>query len=119
MNQNKWLKLVSKLLEATQENTIRWTIQPTPDNMRQLSDRVDHVCDTIYLDRNFRLYEYKTKHYVDEDRFEWVDGVRLEFVDFSGRALFEVPRTEGLWDLLRAVQYQTADIDSFLIRVAG
>lgn len=110
----KWISLVAKLLEATQTNLIIWTLCPPPETIFQSGERADQVYETTFMEKRFRFYLYHYKYFTDEERFEWTDGIRLEFIDPKGRSLFAVPSVEGINDLFKAVQYQTADIDQFL-----
>jgi hypothetical protein len=110
----KWIKLVAALLEATQNNETKWSLKLPPDTLYQSGEQTDQVYETGFMDKEFRLYPYSYKCWTDEDRFEWSEGVKLEFIDNTGRSLFVVPAVEGIGDLLEAVKYQTAEIDDFL-----
>ena len=114
----KWISLVAKLLEATQTNTITWNFSDPPDTIRQSGERTDQVYEASFMGKIFRLYPYRFKFFSNEERFEWSDGIKLEFIDPIGRSLFEVPNVEGINQLLEAVKYQTADIDQFLQTLA-
>lgn len=110
----KWISLVAKLLEATQTNSITWTLYSSPETLFQSGERADQVYETTFMEKKFRLYLYHYKFFSDEERFNWTDGIRLEFIDPKGRSLFEVPPVEGINHLLEAAKYQTADIEQFL-----
>ena len=112
---NKWEALVAKLLQLTQEGAIKWQAGEPPTELLRAKERTSVVYTTSYLGQHLRIYEYENKYWMDEDRFEWSGSVRLEFTDPSGRANFEIPGGGvGQWDLLRAVQHQTSNVDAFL-----
>ena len=113
-DRKKWIKLVSVLLEATQNKRIVWTLDRPPENLVASNEYTDQVYEGGFKDKQLRLYTYNYKYWLDEDRFEWQEGVKFEFVDEMGRSLFVVPPVEGVSDLLEAVKYQTADIEEFL-----
>ena len=119
VERNKWIVLVAKLLEATQEDKIRWASQQPPDAIFLSGERADKVYITEFLDRKFRIYDYSFKSWQDDERFEWQEGLKLEFIDDAGHSQFEVPTVAGIGDLLAAVKYQTADIDKFLQDLVG
>ena len=111
---NKWISLIAKLLQLTQNGEIEWkTVSPPKDNL-PIDERVALVYEADYLEQGLRIYEFEYKYWADEEHFEWSNGIRLEFTDRLGRSLYSVSDIHGLWDLLRAIKYQSANIDAFL-----
>ncbi len=124
----KWVTFVAKLLELTQKGQIRWEMAGTVSFL-PANERATHAYVAEFLDRRMRLYRYQYSaerpiHGLRDiltsgPTFDWVDAVKLEFVDPAGRALYEIPPVIGLWDLYNSVQYNTAGIDEFVDKVAS
>ncbi|MCH8808409.1 MAG: hypothetical protein IH993_01030 [Proteobacteria bacterium] len=110
----KWISLIAKLLQLTQSGKIQWkAVSPAKENL-PADERIALVYEADYLEQGLRIYEFEYKSWVDEDRFEWSNGIKLEFTDRLGRSLYSVSDILGLWDLLRAIKYKSANIDAFL-----
>jgi hypothetical protein len=110
----RWVNLVAKILEETQEKKITWSVRSSADQLHSLGERADLVYETEFMEQRFRIYEYSYQHQTDEFDFEWVQAIKLEFIDFHGRSLFIVPAVEGLDDLFQEIRYQASGIDDFL-----
>lgn len=111
---NKWISLIAKLLQLTQNGEIHWkAVSPSKENL-PADERIVLVYEADYLEQGLRIYEFEYKFWADEERFEWSNGIRLEFTDRAGRSLYSVSGIDGLWDLLRAIKYQSANIEAFL-----
>jgi hypothetical protein len=75
---------------------------------------LDNVYTSKVLDRNLRLYKYKTKYFHDEDAFDWTEGYRLEFIDRWGNSEWTFPEDRATYDLYETVRYKTSKIDDFM-----
>ena len=113
---SKWVSLIAKLLQLTQEGKIKWTLQPPPPGKLPATERVSQVYATAYEGQGLRIYEYDYKTLVPDfsDDLEWDRRVKLELVDATGRSLYAISQEPGLDDLLRAVKHQTSNVDAFL-----
>lgn len=112
-DRGRWVKLVAKLLELTQKGELRWRALSGDSQNRPPELRVTKFYKTVFQEQSLRLYEYREKSFYEET-FEWVRGIRLEFLDNTGEIAFTVPEVEGLPALLDAAQYKTAGIEEFL-----
>lgn len=125
---NKWVAFVAKLLELTQKGLIQWEMTGDVSFLPQ-NERATHSYVATFMDKRMRLYKYQHQverpiHslrdvFADGRRIDWVDAVKLEFIDVYGHSLYEIPPITGLWDLWNAVQYRTANIDEFVEKVAS
>ncbi len=111
---DKWISLIAKLLQLTQNGEIRWKAVSPPKETLPADERTALVFEAEYLEQGLRIYEFEYKSWENEDRVEWSNGIKLEFTDRLGRSLYSVSDVQGLWDLLRAIQYKSANIDAFL-----
>ena len=87
---------------------------PSKDLAQGSEDIITIAYITKRNKRNIRLYPYKTRHYVDEDVWHWIDEVALELSDSSGNAWWRCPNNRIIWDLLEAVRFQTVGVDEFI-----
>ena len=113
---NKLVKVVSKLIELTQENVIKWENVGIPEPVAQGGDkRIGPVFEITYKEQRIRIYEEEYKDWYDEDKYTWSSRVVLAFVDYMDKNNWEFPQTvAGLRDLLESVKYQTANVDEFI-----
>lgn len=72
------------------------------------------IYTTTILDKNFRLYEYQYKHYIDEDEWLWNKRKSFEVIDQSNNRLYEFEYDYSLNDLFESVTRKTSGIDDFL-----
>jgi hypothetical protein len=116
--ENKFIKAIAKLIELTQDGTLKWTVSR---ETKELTKGTDNVIDLAYLAqeevRQLRLYELKYKDYLDEFNFNWGNQPVLEIVDDLGHAAWTFPHNRALADLLEAVRYQTSGVDEFIDRL--
>jgi len=76
---------------------------------------MDRKYETSFRQKRFRLFENFGSYVLPEDSTtHWEREIRLEFIDDRGKPLYRVPQVAGIEDLLRAVEYQTSEIDEFL-----
>lgn len=141
-HQQKWIQAIVKLNRLTQENKLKWQPNPPPEPLQDI--KVDVVYVTCFKGMKLRLYELR---YTDELDFlpiasispriferlsslfgkpksEWTTRTVLELMNpADDYIVWQVPRVEGLDDLLKAVRYQnnanvvryqTADVEGFL-----
>jgi len=103
---NRWILLVSKLLEATQQNKIRWNVVELPGT-RHREKMIKY--ETYFMNQKFRV----RKEVIASEPMMGPE-ITLTFIDEAGREIYVVPPVEGLEDLVEAVQFQVAGIDQFL-----
>ena len=115
MKEDRYTKVLAKLLQETQDRTLLWEVGKPP---RDLTTGTDDIIDTVFIavkkDRFLRLYPYKRKCYSDEFNFYWDDRVTLEISDKESLSWWQFPKNPIIWDLLEAVNFNTIDVDGFM-----
>lgn len=117
-NKNKAILVIQKILRETKENKITWSSKMfRPSQFKGLGaseEIIGNVYETEIANKDLRLYKYKSKYFVDEERTEWIDYIRLEFFEtFDYATEWVFPYTNSLDDLYDAVMAQTANVDDF------
>ena len=116
--ENKFIKAVTKLIELTQEGSVRWTVSRDNRNIIQGTENVVELSyTTTYEGQRLRLYELKYKDYFDQDQYVWATTVVLEMIDNEENTVWSFPYNRAIADLLEAAQYQTAGVDEFINRL--
>jgi hypothetical protein len=112
----KEYRFVSKIIKETLEGKIKWETARTNPTSISLSERlIDFPYKTVIDEKIFRLFKYESKYFIDEERFEWTTGYRLEMIqDSSEKSLYTFPETRNLSDLYDEIRRQIAGIDDFL-----
>lgn len=130
------VEAIARLIRLTQEGQVKWVIAgPRGDLQNRDGFEVTFVFATKYKERRLRLYGYRRKvedpgpfgvRYLNLSSFSgvsvtkertypyWEDGVRLELSDLDGHSLWAFPENSTIYDLLRAVRYQVAEVKEFL-----
>lgn len=106
-------EIIDKLIELTQHNQIKWESQVPVPPMVGPDTRVDMAYMVNHLGRNIRVYHQHFKYYLDEEKYVWDEQMIVEFIDVNGASLGRLPRTPNAWELLKAIQFQNPQINSF------
>ncbi|WP_415881725.1 hypothetical protein [Neptuniibacter sp. QD34_54] len=106
-------EIIDKLIELTQHNQISWGSQDPVAPMVGPDSRVDMVYVANYIGRNIRIYQQHFKYYLDDEKYCWDEQMVVEFIDEYGSLLGKLPKTPNAYELLRAVQFQNPQINSF------
>lgn len=106
-------EIIDKLIELTQHNQIGWDRHDPPPPMIGPDARVDVVYVANHIGRNIRVYHQHFKYYFDEDKYTWDEQMVIEFIDDYGVFLGRLPKTPNAYELLRAIQFQNPQINSF------
>jgi hypothetical protein len=120
MRTDKVTQLVLKLIKLTKSNEIKW-------NATSISETVlssgEIILDKIYLATagagNFKVYRYKYKFWVDEDRFEWTPQIRLLLIDKYGETEFEFEYENSMNDLYDIVREQASNVSTIVDDLLG
>lgn len=111
---DKWVQLVSDLIERTQSRKIKWSSYIPKD-----SPRVRVVYRAVHKDKGLRLYR---REEVSGELAVFAsvlhsarEALILEVVDAQQNSLWTFPEVSVLADLYEAVRYQVAGIDEFLV----
>lgn len=107
-------KFLSKLHRETLANHIKWTISPVNFKLKTSESVSGKVYVTEIQGKIFRIYEYLEKNYYEEEAYTLTDYHRLEMIDSDGKTLYEYPYSRVIFDLYRAVQYQTSGAGDFM-----
>lgn len=107
------------LLRATRQGLVEWDfLRDVLPPMRTVAsfgqpDVVGEPLVCRWKDRHFRLYEHRYKTWLDEDHYEWANGVALELVAQPWSELEADLSTEASgWELLQAARNQAAQVNN-------
>jgi hypothetical protein len=117
MSSDKILTAIARLIDQTQDSQLKWQGQackPTDDIVAGKEILVDIVYQAEKDDRLIRLYEYKYRHYVDEDEYFWSRDIALELSDVTKKSWWRFPSHSAIKDLFEAVQFQIVGADQFI-----
>ena len=106
-------QVLHQVLLLTRKGTIKWS----PDELveRRIDSLVGRAYSGDFKTSRFALYEYRYKHYVDEDDWTWTFNVAFELVDRKGTMLWEVQSREvqgELRELLNEVRTKSAGVET-------
>jgi hypothetical protein len=127
----KWADAVSQIIKLTQEGRIKWK----PADISTLvatASRITSAYDADYGGKTLRLQQVNPpmdstdaylsaqarihgEPYLSNDR----SVLSLRLVDDNGSPLFVFPNVEAMSELLSAVKYQLADVDTFIEALYG
>jgi hypothetical protein len=112
---DKWSILVLKLIEATRENKITWTVaDPTFTTEGIMKNIAGLIYTTNFMDQLLRVYKKSSSITFGRGGERGVEpDISLEFINSEGIVLYEAPKIQGLTDLYQAIQYQTVNLDKF------
>jgi hypothetical protein len=108
-------KVILKLNRDTKENKIKWSVVTNfiPSSISGTEVLVGSIYLSKVNDRSLILYKYRHRYYFDEDQYNLVDDIRLEFINKSGISEWEFPQDRAIDDLYETVRYKSAHIDEF------
>lgn len=107
-------QFILALIKQTNNEEIIWNIVQHRIELPHDEKITSKIYKATILNKNFRLYEYQYKHYVDEDKWIWNQRKRLEIIDQSNERLYEFEYDYSLNDLFDSVTRKTSGIDDFL-----
>lgn len=120
MKTEKVTQLVLKLMKMTSNNELSWqsnTVHSTDLPSGEVI--LDKVYISVLERGRFRIYRYKYKYWVDEDRYEWTQKVRLELIDGSGNSEYEFEYDNSMSDLYDIVREQASNVSGILDEILG
>ena len=112
-NRKQTVEIIDKFIELTQHNKINWSSEDPVAPMVGPDSRVDLVYVAEHLGRNIRVYQQTYKYYLDDVKYIWEEQIIIEFIDDYGNSLGILPKTPNSYDLLKAIQFQNPQINSF------
>lgn len=107
------VEIIDKFIELTQHNKITWASEDPISPMIGPDSRVDLVYVAEHIGRNIRIYQQHFKDYLDDERYVWDEKINIEFIDDYEKSMGILPRTPNAYDLLKAIQFQNPQINSF------
>ncbi len=113
----KIVSLTSKLNRLTQEGVLKWRRMNPPEDLTVGTDEiVTKFYATEYEGRNLGIYE---ERYRDHGAPYWDNRPVLALFTKNWQKEWEFPQVAGTWELMRSVEYQLADVDSFITKILG
>lgn len=122
-DQDRFILVVAKLLELTQQKRLRWTADHTmidPLGTLDGEKEVRNSYTSNYEGRQLRIYEklvpLQALRRLSTGQREQIKGWRptLELSEPSRKGWWTFPRLDSIADLMRAVQYQVSGVDDFV-----
>lgn len=108
-------KIITKLNRETKEGKLKWeTIRNKPSSLSGSEVLIDNVYVCQVLEKKLRLYKYQSKYFIDEERYEWTDSYRLEFMDVYGNSEWTFPEDRGIYELYESVRFKASNIEKFM-----
>lgn len=107
-----WIKALSRLSKLTAEGVVDW--KPTSldvDELPEPSDRLIKAFSADFRDKKYRIFEVKTRSYVDEDEYHWVSLHHLDIFEKTPLTETFITRSSDMpavADLLRSVERKYA-----------
>ena len=115
---SKLARLIAKLDALTGQSVLTWSIaDPIGLELPHGDSVIGQVYECILEGQRFRLYKYSTRDWRDEDEFEWVERVNLDFMDVHDRTQYSTSDVAGTWGLLKTVQVKTHRIDETIDKI--
>ncbi|MBF8151564.1 hypothetical protein ITJ86_16805 [Winogradskyella sp. F6397] len=107
-------KTILKINDLTKEGEVKWnTWSFSIDSLTGLERLIGTAYVTKVKEKHFRCYQYESRHYYDEDQFDWVPHYRLEFVDGNGKLEWQFPEESAIEDLYESIQFKISGASDF------
>jgi hypothetical protein len=119
---NKLLDAVTRMIELTQQNRMKWQLRSDIPNHR-IVNPLSPVFYSFPDGKRLRLYQtavgYSGRDILNAEIPDSDKRIVLEFIDPEGEILWAFPDVAPLFDLFSAVQYQVAGVSSFMDSILG
>ena len=112
-SRKKTVEIIDKFIELTQHNKINWVSEEPITSMVGPDIRVDLVYLAEHIGRKISVYKEHFKYYLDEEKYTWDEQIIVEFIDSDRNSLGILPKTPNANELLKAIQFQNPQINSF------
>ena len=102
-SEDDWRKAITRLIQMTSNGELSWA--EYPDFKADAWTEVDRAFACKLKDKKYVVAAIRTRHYVDEEEFFWVNGVAFAVYKAGFADLFigEAPRTLSVLDSLLSV----------------
>lgn len=116
ISESKISKFIGLLISETKSKKLVWDdSRYRPDSLEGEESIVGKVYQSVFKDKQLRLYKYSLPVQVDEFEFKTQIFFKLEFIDNTNNNMWTFPRyTRELHDLYGTVQIRTSKIDDFI-----
>lgn len=101
--------MLRALIDATQSRRIRWQVY----SRMQRPDATSVIYRGAYKGFNIVLFKFAVD-IPDESFAGDLEDVCILIVDEDGKELFRIPADSQRWQLLKLVQYEAANISTFI-----
>ena len=113
---NKLIKLVTKLIRLTIANHVKWELSDVPRNLTEgTDDIISTYLSTEYMDKEFALFVRKYQQYSGEfDTMYWTQEIKLAIIE-NDEVIWENKQPiPSLVDLLDHAQSQVSGLNDFI-----
>jgi|GEM_PF-6699456 len=120
--ENKWTKLVNRLIELTQKNELSWKYSINESAKEKPSDTINASYFCEYKEKIIRITSYSTIDFYGsyittlrkrEDDQKWITRIKIEIGNHS-EGWWEIPSTNNLNDLLDTIKFKTSGAQSVI-----
>ena len=112
MSTTKLARLAAKLDRETVTGKLAWYTEPPPsDLVRGTNNIINQVFETDYNGIRLRVFEKRTKAFVDDVTYYWESSFVLQFVGDSGSTDWEAENVSGLADLVETIRFKTSKVE--------
>jgi hypothetical protein len=124
MEENQYVKAVSKLNTLTREGKLIWKRGNLPieyKNNEQEKYGVAYICE--YENKRLRIYtkDIKVELFpnIFNQTYRWENVIVLEIIDLQGATLWSFPNVPGLNDLNNSIKFQVSGAKDLLDSLTG
>jgi hypothetical protein len=107
----QWEKVLTKLLEETKTGDISWSAVSRPNR----EDIVGFAYAASVKNKRLFVYEYRYRHYSDENEWEYQTDIAVELVSPDGTLEWRIPPSRARHQLLEAIREKTSGAEDFLV----
>jgi len=111
---SKASRTVLKLNDLTKSGELVWKSWPYPtDSLTGMEKITGNPYIASISEKRFRIYKYQVRNYTDEDTWDWLPRIRLEFVDENGNGGWQFPADDRIVDLMETILFKTSGASEF------
>lgn len=117
----KFISVVSRLNRLTQEGHLKWRRMDIPTNLTVgTDDVVTSFYGTKFEGHNVGIFEIRYKAYnPDLDKVYWTNNAAIALFTENWEKEWTFPYVAGIDELMRSVEYQNANVDTFISKLLG
>jgi len=112
-----WEQAINKLVSVTCSGSLEWQIdEPISSPAGAVTG---HVYTSYVQGRKLAVYEFRYRYFTDEDEWELVPDVAIDFVTEDGTLEYRWPKLGPRWTLIDAIRRSVSGADEFLESFLG